>query len=62
MRPNWNRYQKWCVALSSGGITLGIIQGLGMVSWAQLFTQFLTTWLSALVALLFGGQLPTTGA
>ena len=56
MRANWNRYRKWCVALSTGGITLGVIQGFSLVNFAYLFTQFLTTVLSALVALLLGGS------
>lgn len=56
MRHRWSRYQKWCVALSSGGITLGIIQGFGMINWAYFFTQFLAQWLSILVTLLLGGQ------
>jgi hypothetical protein len=56
MRANWIRYQKWCVAISTGGITLGILQGFSLVNFAYLFTQFLTTWLAGLVALLLGGS------
>ena len=56
MRANWNRYQKWCVALSTGGITLGIFQGLSLVNFANVFTSFLATWLAALVSLLLGGD------
>ena len=56
MSSKWAAWQKWCVAVSSGGITLGIIQGFEMINWAYFFTEFLTTWLSALVTLLLGGQ------
>lgn len=56
MRANWNRYRRWCVALSVGGITLGIFQGLSLVNFAYLFTQLLATWLAALVALLLGAS------
>ncbi len=56
MHTNWNRFRRWCVAVSTGGITLGILQGFGLVNFAYLFTQFLTTWLAALVAALLGGS------
>jgi len=55
MSPFRIRWHKRCVLLSCGGITLGILQGLAMVNWAQLFTQLLTQWLTALVAFLLGG-------
>jgi hypothetical protein len=57
MRTNWNQYRRWCVGLSTGAITLGIVQGFGLVNFAYLVTQFLTTWLASLVALLLGGSL-----
>ncbi|MCK4341521.1 MAG: hypothetical protein KAY37_07360 [Phycisphaerae bacterium] len=60
MRPKWIRYKKWCVALSYGGITLGILQGLEMVRFADLLTgaltSFLSGWVLALLTLLFGGD------
>lgn len=56
MRTSWNRYRKWCIALSTGGITLGILQGFSLVNFAYLFTQLLATWLAALVAVLLGGS------
>ena len=56
MRASWNRYRRWCIALSTGGITLGILQGLSLVNFAYLFTQLLATWLAALVAILLGGS------
>lgn len=56
MRRSWMWRQKWCVALSSGGITLGIIQGFGLVNFASLFANFLSTWLAVLVTLLLGGD------
>jgi hypothetical protein len=59
MRPNWSRYYRSCVAMSLGGVTLGILQGLSMVNFAQLFTEFLTQWLSVIVAALFGANLNT---
>lgn len=59
MRPNWMRYRKWCVALSSGGITLGFLQAFEMVNFAEIVTSFLSVLLSLLVTLLLGGD-PTT--
>ena len=56
MRPRWQRYRKLCVAMSTGGMTLGVFQGLELVNFAQLFTNFLATLLSALVSLLLGGD------
>lgn len=56
MHARWMRVQKWCVALACGGLTPGILQGLGMVSFAQMFTQLLAVWLSALVVFLLGGD------
>ena len=56
MRASWKRYQKWCVALSSGGITLGVIQGFGLVNFAALFANLLSSWLAILVTLLLGGN------
>lgn len=56
MRAKWVRCQKWCAAVASGGLTLGILQGFALVDFASLFTRLLTAWLSALVTLLFGGE------
>jgi hypothetical protein len=56
VRPNWNRWLKWCRVLSCGGVTFGILQGLGMINWSYFLAQFLGQWLSTLVALLLGGQ------
>lgn len=56
MRPKWVRCQKWCVVLANGGVTLGILQGFGLINWASLFAEFLATWLSVLVTLLLGGE------
>jgi len=55
MHPLWLRWQKRCLALASGGITLGIIQGFGLINWPVFITQFLVQWLSVIVTLLFGG-------
>jgi len=56
MREQWPRIWKLAVGLSTGGITVGILQGLGLVNFASLFTNFLITWLSVLVTLLLGGD------
>jgi hypothetical protein len=56
MRLDKIRMKKWMLTLSSGGVTLGILQGLSLVSFADLFTTLLSTWLSALVAILLGGS------
>ncbi len=56
MRRSARRTWKLCVALSYGGITLGIFQGLQLVNFAQLFTNFLSLLLSVLVSALFGGN------
>lgn len=57
MHRRWIRCQKWCVALSSGGVTSGILQGLSLVNFTSLFTSFLSTWLAVIVTLLLGGKL-----
>lgn len=55
MRPMvWCR--RWSVALATGGVTLGILQGFGLVNFASLITSFLATWLSILVSILLGGD------
>lgn len=54
MQAKWIRYRRWCVGLSQGGVLLGVLQGLGMVNFAQLITDLLSQWLSILVALLLG--------
>ena len=56
MSAKWLRLKKLSVALSYGGITLGILQGLGGVNFASMFTQLLTMWLTALVTILLGGD------
>jgi hypothetical protein len=61
MSKTWVRWQKWCVAVSTGGITLGIIQGFGLINWAYFFTDFLISWLTTIVTLLLGGQTNLTG-
>jgi uncharacterized integral membrane protein len=43
--------------LSTGSISLGILQALGGINFNQLWYNFLTTLLTALVTLLFGGDL-----
>jgi len=64
MRGQAIGYWKLCVALSFGGITLGIFQGLQLVNFAQLFSNFLSMLLAALVSVLFGASPSTlfTGA
>ncbi len=62
MRPFWLRYRRTCVALSQGGITLGILQGLSLVNFASLITSLLSSWVGILASLLFGGDpFATTG-
>ncbi len=56
MRLSWIRCQKWCVALSLGGITLGIVQGFNLVNFASLFANFLASFFALLVSLLLGGS------
>ena len=62
MSKKWASLQKWCVAVASGGITLGIIQGFGLINWAVLFTEFISSWLATLVTLLLGGTVNLTGS
>ncbi len=50
------KLKKWCVIVSRGGLTLGLLQGLGMVNFASLFTNVLITVLQILVTLLLGGD------
>jgi len=62
MRSFWNRHRKACLALSQGGITLGILQGFSLVNFASLITSLLTSWVGILASLLFGGDpFGTTG-
>lgn len=56
MQSRWARYRRWCAVLGSGGISLGIFSAYSLVSFAQIFTQLLSSWLSALVTLLLGGD------
>jgi len=56
MHPLWIRSRKWCLALSSGGIALGILQGLDMVNFANFWTNILITWLTIIVTFLLGGD------
>jgi hypothetical protein len=60
MQAKWIRYRKWCAALASGGITLGIWQGFSLINWPVFITNLLIQWLSYVVTLLFGGT-PTQG-
>ena len=48
------RAYKTFAALSTGGILLGVLQAFSMVSFAQAITDFLSTFLSLLVTVLFG--------
>lgn len=43
-------------ALAVGGITLGWLQGLQMVDFASLLTQWLSQFFAALVTVLLGGD------
>ncbi len=56
MRRSWLRMQRKVALLTTGGVTLGILQGLDMVNFSWVFTQFLTQVLSAIVVILFGGS------
>lgn len=47
---------KWLVAMSTGTLTLGILQSLSLVNFAEVFTTFLTQWLAIFVTALFGGD------
>ena len=60
MRSRWYRIQKWCSPLATGGVTLGILQGFGMINWAYFFTSIMVGLLGAIVSVLLGGTLPTT--
>jgi len=42
--------------LLSGGVSLSILGGIGGIRWDLIWTQFLSTWLSVLARLLFGGN------
>lgn len=54
MRPAWVRYKKWCVILSRGGITLGLLQAFDMISFGQIFESVFQTFLAILSYLLPG--------
>ncbi|MBI5866124.1 MAG: hypothetical protein HZB38_16770 [Planctomycetes bacterium] len=43
--------------LGSGGVMLGLIQGIGGVNYADILFNFLLNWIAILVAALFGGDL-----
>ena len=59
MRSRWSRIQKWCGSLATGGVTLGILQGFGMINWAYFFTTFLVGILGTIIAALLGGSTAT---
>jgi hypothetical protein len=44
----------WLRALSTGAITLGVLQGFQLLNFSTVFTNFITSVLNALVQLLFG--------
>jgi hypothetical protein len=46
MHPMWLRWQKRCLVLASGGITLGILQGFGLINWPVFITQLLVQFFS----------------
>lgn len=50
------RAVRWSAALAQGGTTFGVLQGLGLLNFANLFTSLLATWLSVLVTVLLGGD------
>ncbi len=56
MRGSWLRIQRRVALLATGGVTLGILQGLSMVNFSWVFTQFFSELLSALVVILLGGN------
>lgn len=56
MDKRWMKVRKWCVLISCGGYTPGILQGLGMVSFAQIAVTVLALWFSAVVVTLLGGD------
>lgn len=49
-------WMKRLAPLAVGGTTLGVFQSFADIDYNQLLFQFLATWLSALVTLLFGGD------
>ena len=57
MRKNWIQVQRRLIPLATGGITLGVLQGFGMVNFALLFTQALSRFFSVLVTALLGGNI-----
>jgi hypothetical protein len=59
MRSRWDRIQKWCGPLATGGVTLGIFQGFGAINWAYFFTTFLVG-LLGIITLLRSGTPSTT--
>ena len=55
------RLQRFCLALSTGGITFGVLQGFALVNWATFWTNWLSNFFATLATLLFGGSLGTLG-
>ncbi len=52
LRKIW-KYRR---ALACGAITLGVIQAYGLINFSNVAISFLTTLLSLLVTLVFGGS------
>ncbi len=52
----WTNLRKRALLLSSGAIAFGFLQALEMVNFADVITRFLSTFLSLLVSVLFGGD------
>jgi hypothetical protein len=50
------KYYKPLYLLSTGGVTLGILQGIEGINFANIWTTVLTQIFSALIAIFFGGS------
>jgi hypothetical protein len=50
------RWQIRLCSLATGGVTLGIVQGIYGISWNDVWFQFLVTWISAIIQVFVGGD------
>ena len=54
-----NRWKKRLCMLATGGMTLGILQGVYGISWNDVWFEFLLTWISVIIQVLVGGDTST---
>lgn len=50
------RWKKRLCSLATGGVTLGILQGIYGISWNDVWFEFILTWITAIIQIFVGGD------